>query len=136
MDPDFNLPKILGDPVVIRDWTINGLPQDQLSIENAIFISNAARWPLMIDPQGQANKWIKFTGRDKNLAVTKLSMPTFLRTLENAIRYGQQILLENVEETIDPALEPVLLKHVFKKGGQLLLHLGDQDIPYSNEFKL
>ena len=36
---------------------------------------------------------------------------------------------------MDPALEPVLQKRIFKKGGQMLIRLGDQDVPYSNEFK-
>merc|ERR1719478_174355 len=84
----------------------------------------------MIDPQGQANKWIRNMGKTKNLAVIKLSDPTFLRTLENGVRYGQAILLENVEEVLDPAL----LKQVFKKGGQWLLRIGDSDVPYSDEF--
>lgn len=30
----------------------------------------------------------------------------------------------------------MLLKQTFKKGGQLLLHLGDSDVPYSTDFKL
>ncbi|CAE7943172.1 DNAH6, partial [Symbiodinium sp. KB8] len=46
------------------------------------------------------------------------------------------VLLENVEEVLDPALEPVLLKQTFKKAGQVLLRLGDTDVPYSDEFKL
>jgi dynein heavy chain len=43
--------------------------------------------------------------------------------------------LENVEEKLDAAIEPVLMKQVFKKGGQWLLKLGDQDVPYSQEFR-
>ena len=48
--------KVLGDPIKIRDWNIAGLPTDPFSVDNGIIVSNARRWPLMIDPQGQANK--------------------------------------------------------------------------------
>lgn len=34
---DSSVSKILGDPLIIRDWIINGLPSDTVSIENAIF---------------------------------------------------------------------------------------------------
>jgi dynein heavy chain len=88
----------------------------------------------MIDPQGQANRWVKKMGVDKNIAIIKLSESTFLRTLENAIRYGAAVLLENVMEVLDPALEPILLKAIVKKGGQLILRLGSEDVPYSEEF--
>lgn len=55
--------------------------------------------------------------------------------LENCIRFGQPCLLENVEEELDPMLDPVLQKQTFKKGPQILLKLGDQDIPYHNDFR-
>ncbi len=42
--------------------------------------------------------------RDEGLKVIKLSDSDFLRTLENAIRFGQPVLLENVEEELDPSL--------------------------------
>jgi dynein heavy chain len=70
-----------------------------------------------------------------NLQVTKLTEKDFLRTLENAIRFGSPVLLENVQEELDPSLEPILLKQIFKKGGQNLIRLGDSDVPYSDEFK-
>ena len=41
----------LGDPVKIRQWQIAGLPKDQFSVDNGIIVTNARRWPLMIDPQ-------------------------------------------------------------------------------------
>ena len=53
--------------------------------------SNARRWPLMIDPQGQANKWIKNMERANNLHVIKLSDSDFVRTLENCIQFGTPV---------------------------------------------
>ena len=35
---------------------VQGLPTDSVSIDNAILVTHAKRWPLMIDPQSQANK--------------------------------------------------------------------------------
>ena len=49
----------LADPVKVRSWQIAGLPKDNLSVENAVFVQFSRRWPLFIDPQGQANKWVK-----------------------------------------------------------------------------
>ena len=49
----------LSDPVLIRSWQIAGLPKDNLSIENGVIVQYSRRWPLFIDPQGQANKWVK-----------------------------------------------------------------------------
>ena len=49
----------LGDPVKIRNWQIYGLPRDGLSVDNGVIVEYSRRWPLFIDPQGQANKWIK-----------------------------------------------------------------------------
>ncbi len=51
------------------------------------------------------------------LAVTRLTHPNMLRTLENCIRIGQPLLLEDIGEFLDPALEPVLQKAVFKQSG-------------------
>lgn len=72
--------------------------------------------PLMIDPQGQANKWVKNMEKDNNLAIIKLTDPDILRTLENSLQFGWPVLLENVGEELDPSLEPLLLKQTFKQG--------------------
>eukprot|EP00741_Cyanophora_paradoxa_P024436 tig00022075_g23593.t1 len=135
VDPNFTVERTLGEPVQIRDWNIQGLPADSLSVENAIFVTRGRRWPLMIDPQGQANRWIKNMERANNLQVIKLSDSTYMRTIENCVRVGTPILLENVGEHLDPALEPILLKQVFKQAGRLLIRLGDSDVDYSPDFR-
>jgi dynein heavy chain len=131
---NISLERILSDPVTIREWNINGLPADKLSIENGIFTSNAKRWPLLIDPQSQGNRWIK--KNNEGVKIVKQSQAKYLLTLENAIRLGAPVLVENAGEELDPALEPILLKQIFKRGGQWILKLGDTDIPYSQEFNL
>jgi dynein heavy chain len=132
---DFTLIKALAVPVVVRGWQIDGLPADDFSSENGLLTTMGRRWPLMIDPQGQANRWLRNMYASKNLQIIKLTEKDFLRTLENGIRYGAPVLLENVGQELDPSLEPVLLKQVFKRSGQLLLRLGDTDVPYSEEFR-
>ncbi|MGH0169877.1 UNVERIFIED_CONTAM: hypothetical protein FKN15_057776 [Acipenser sinensis] len=49
---------------------------------------NARRWPLMIDLQGQANKWVKNMEKANTLHIIKLSDSDFVRTLENCIQFG------------------------------------------------
>jgi dynein heavy chain len=51
-----SLTRTLGVAASIRQWQIDGLPSDSFSVDNAIAVFNSRRWPLMIDPQGQANK--------------------------------------------------------------------------------
>ena len=53
-----------------------------------------------------------FQEKENGIDVIKLSDKDFLRSLENAVRFGKPCLLENVGEELDPALEPILLKQV------------------------
>uniref|UniRef100_UPI003AAEEA19 dynein axonemal heavy chain 7 n=1 Tax=Centroberyx gerrardi TaxID=166262 RepID=UPI003AAEEA19 len=132
---NMSLMNSLGEPVKIRTWTIAGLPSDSFSIDNGIIISNARRWPLMIDPQGQANKWVKNMEKANSLHIIKLSDADFVRTLENCIQFGTPVLLENIGEELDPILEPLLLKQTFKQGGAMCIRLGDSTIEYAPDFR-
>ncbi|TMW55097.1 hypothetical protein Poli38472_013859 [Pythium oligandrum] len=125
----------LGDPVQIRKWNIDGLPTDAFSVDNGIIVFNSRRWPLMIDPQGQANKWIRNMEKDNKLVVIKLTDGDYMRTLENAVQFGTPVLLENIEEELDPSLEPLLLKQTFKQGGVTCIRMGDATVEYAESFR-
>uniref|UniRef100_UPI00398EE5C8 dynein axonemal heavy chain 1 isoform X2 n=1 Tax=Pristiophorus japonicus TaxID=55135 RepID=UPI00398EE5C8 len=131
-----NLVLTLGEAIKIRSWQIAGLPKDALSVENGVITQYTQRWPLFIDPQGQANKWIKNLERDQGLDIFKMTDRDFLRSMENAIRFGKPCLMENVREELDPALEPILLKMTYKQQGSTVIKLGDAIIPYHEDFKM
>jgi dynein heavy chain len=98
-------------------------------------IFKGRRWPLNIDPQGQANKWIKKMEHAFGLKVIKLTDGKYLQVLENAIQFGSPVLLENVGEDLDPSLTPILLKQTYQKGTTLYIKLGENTIEYSPNFR-
>ncbi|KAL4429885.1 hypothetical protein ABPG74_022908 [Tetrahymena malaccensis] len=130
--------QFLGEPVKIQQWNIAGLPKDDSSTENGIIIDQSRRWTLMIDPQTQANKFIKNLGKDhaEGLDVLKISNPQLMRTLELAIQFGKRVLLENVGRDLDPSLEPILQQQVVKVGSQLSITIGEKNLTYNPNFKL
>ena len=139
---DVSLSATCGNPVQIQQWNLQGLPSDTLSTENAIILAKGTRWPLIIDPQGQANAWIKtMEGKDNQsgrppLVTAKVSDPKYAQILEGAIRLGASCLLENVLEDLDPLLEPILLKQTYLEGSSVMMKLGENAIPYDSNFKL
>mmetsp|Transcript_30720 Transcript_30720/g.59916 ORF Transcript_30720/g.59916 Transcript_30720/m.59916 type:complete len:4305 (+) Transcript_30720:116-13030(+) len=135
--PEFRLHKILGDPVMIRAWGIQGLPNDDFSIDNGVILNKSLRWGLMIDPQEQANKWIKkMEEESQQLKVIKPTDDQFIRILSTAIQVGLPVLIENVTEQLDPALDPLLLKQTYKQGSRLMIRIGAEVLEYSSEFRL
>lgn len=66
------LMEVFGDALRIRNWELCGLPRDAFSRDNAILMERSRRWPLFIDPQGQANKWIRSMAKDCNLQVMRV----------------------------------------------------------------
>lgn len=111
---DFSLVNVMGDQVVMRNWGIAGLPNDQVSLENGILTTAAERYALCIDPQQQANKWIKNLEKDNKLMIMKFGTKNFLREIQDAVRNGKPVLIEDCEELIDPAIDPILQKSQFK----------------------
>ena len=71
----------LGIPVKIQSWNIAGLPKDDTSTENGIIIDHGRRWPLMIDPQNQANKFVKNLGKDhpEGIEIMKVNDPNLMK---------------------------------------------------------
>merc|ERR1719238_453600 len=64
----------MNDPVQLRMWQLSGLPTDNLSTQNGIMMDRARRWSLLIDPQGQANRYIRNQGKDKEMCANSMDV--------------------------------------------------------------
>ena len=93
-------------------------------MENAIILNKFHRYPLVIDPSGQALAFLSSYLKDKKLTKTSFTDESFLKTLETCLRFGCPLLVQDVEK-IDPILNSVLNKEVYKTGGRVLIRVGN-----------
>jgi dynein heavy chain len=67
--------------------------------------------------------------------VLKFSNGKYLRYLEGQIKNGYPVLIENVGTELDPAIEPLWQKQIYKKGNNYNIKIGDSVIEYSMNFR-
>uniref|UniRef100_A0A8C3JB17 Dynein axonemal heavy chain 10 n=1 Tax=Calidris pygmaea TaxID=425635 RepID=A0A8C3JB17_9CHAR len=132
----FSLESLLTNEVEVSRWVSQGLPPDELSVQNGILTTYASRFPLCIDPQQQALHWIKKKEKKNNLRMASFNDPDFLKQLELAIKYGGPFLLHGVDEYIDPVIDNVLEKNIKVAQGRTFVVLGDKEVDYDSNFRL
>jgi dynein heavy chain len=109
---------------------------------------------MLIDPQFQANVWIKKMHRENDgdsetFVVSKISnskeeqptsgknqQNTFIQFLENTVRFGKTLLLEDMAEDIDPSIEAIVSKQIYMQDGILKINLSNNAVDYHEDFKL
>ncbi|MCJ8738378.1 hypothetical protein PDJAM_G00035190 [Pangasius djambal] len=124
---------MLMDDADLAAWQNEGLPADRMSTENATILTSCERWPLMVDPQLQGIKWIKNKYGD-DLQVIRIGQRGYLDSIERALSAGEVVLIENLEETVDPVLGPLLGRETIKKGRYI--KIGDKECEYNPSFRL
>ena len=120
---------------------MQGLPSDNFSAENGVLIMQSTKPPYVIDPQKQAVKWLKrYMTEDPNLKGQLLQLNTkdasYLAKIELAVRSGQIVILEDVTENIDPALDPIIMKQIIRKGGRNIIKIKEKEIEYNDNFRI
>jgi dynein heavy chain, axonemal len=122
----------LVDQSTVGDWNIDGLPTDPLSIQNGILVTRSSRYPLLIDPQRQAFKWIsamqKRAGNLPPWEVTALNSPKLKDNLEFCMSEGRSMVVVGVEEDLDPLLDPILEKQIIWKGERAVVRIADNEV--------
>ena len=63
-------------------------------------------------------------------------MGDYIKRLESAIQFGQAVLFENIDTEIDPIIDNVLEKNIYKEAGLEFVKLGDNAVDYNHEFRM
>ncbi|XP_065418969.1 dynein axonemal heavy chain 17 isoform X1 [Chrysemys picta bellii] len=124
---------LLTDDADIATWNNQGLPSDRMSTENATILCNTERWPLIVDAQLQGVKWIK-NKYGEELKSIRLGQRSYLDIIEQAISEGHPLIIENIGESVEPVLDPLLGRNTIKKGKYI--RIGDKEVEYHPDFRL
>mmetsp|Transcript_7029 Transcript_7029/g.18100 ORF Transcript_7029/g.18100 Transcript_7029/m.18100 type:complete len:3653 (+) Transcript_7029:117-11075(+) len=129
---------VLATDAEIASWNQDTLPADPVSTENGSIVSNTARWPLIIDPQLQGISWLRHKEghASRNCQIVRLGQKDMMRKLERALESGHTIIIENLGESLDAVLAPVIQRATIKRGRTLYVKVGDSEVEFHPDFRL
>ena len=118
-------------------WRSEGLPSDNLSVENAMCILQSLASPFLVDPSTRASEWLKVSlgTEEAPVEVTTQDDDRFVLTLELAIRFGKTLLIREVNR-IDPILYPVLRRDFAGTGPYKVVQVGEKAVDFNANFRL
>ena len=133
----FDLTRYLSSEREMLQWRSEGLPSDQLSVENALCVLQAQMSPYLIDPSARASHWLKkhLAASETPFEVTNQDDERFFLTLELAIRFGKTLVIEQVN-SISPILYPVLRKELAGQGVYKTVQVGEKQVDFNPKFRL
>ncbi|GBO98704.1 Dynein heavy chain 2, axonemal [Eumeta japonica] len=133
---DLSMKNFLLDDATLRNWNSMGLPDDNFSAENGIIVVRATRWPLAVDPQGQALIWLSELEQKNDIEIVDFGQPNYLKIMENCLSAGKPVIVQNVGEVIDPSIAPILDKAIIRVGGNLVIKFNEKMVPYNSAFRM
>ena len=133
---ELNVVTLLVDSDEMSEWSLQGLPNDDLSLQNASIVTKGRSYPLLIDPQGQGKNWISSKNQYNDLQVTNLKHKYFRTHLEDCLSLGRPLLIEDIEEELDPILNNLLEGNVMSSGKVPKIMVGDREMELIEGFTL
>lgn len=135
VDDKFDVRKFLSTESEQLVWKSQGLPSDELSMENAMVILRSQLCPFLIDPSSRATEWLKHHLKEKKLDVINQQDSNFTTQLELAVRFGKTLIIQEVD-AVEPVLYPILRKDLVSQGPRHVVQIGEKMIDYNDEFRL
>ena len=123
----FNLKDILGEEEAIAEWTINGLPNENVSFENMIIIAETRKekFPVIIDPEGQALRFLREQYANENYIPIKAAQSNATLQLQMALQSGSLVFCENSGDCSNPALLAIIKKELVHIQGDRYIKFND-----------
>ncbi|CAF0769940.1 unnamed protein product [Adineta steineri] len=135
VDDKFDVRKFLSTESEQLVWKSQGLPSDDLSMENAIVILRSQLCPFLVDPSSRATDWLKTHLKNKKVEVINQQDSNFTTQLELAVRFGKTLIVQEVDG-VEPVLYPILRKDLAAQGPRHVVQIGEKVIDYNPDFRI
>lgn len=132
---DFDFRTFLSSESELLKWKAEGLPADDLSVQNGLILEHSVQPPFVIDPNQQASAWLKDHLKDKTVEVVMQQDQRFVTTLELAVRFGKILIIQEADGVL-PLLYPVLRRDLMRQGPRWVVQVGDKTVDYNENFRV
>lgn len=78
---------------------------------NTLILEHSLLWPLILDPQNQANIWIKRVESPNGLVIVKPTSPRWFVQIRECIEHNLPVLLENLDRSEYLEKTPAILRY-------------------------
>lgn len=135
VDDKFDVRKFLSTESEQLVWKGQGLPSDDLSMENAIVIKRSQLCPFLVDPSSRATEWLKVHLKANKVEVVNQQDANFTTQLELAVRFGKTLIIQEVDG-VEPVLYPILRKDLVSQGPRHVVQVGEKIMDYNPDFRI
>lgn len=118
----------------IITWAGHGLSMDDLFVEN-FAIKAWCKTPYIIDPTGTILDVLVQSQLPKRVTVTSFHNESFVKQVEDALRFGGTILIDNAE-SYNPILDSILRQEISQSGGRKTVRIGAKTVDILDEFHM
>jgi len=132
-DVHFTFAGFMSTESQVREWQLKELPGDNFSTENAVLIQKSENWCTNIDPQNQCNIFLK-RKCGKSLQVIDFKDKKYVTLIERACQNGKTVLLEDIQEALDPTLNNIVSKNYITLGKKRKVMVGDRELDWHPKF--
>ncbi|CAI9737451.1 cytoplasmic dynein 2 heavy chain 1-like isoform X1 [Octopus vulgaris] len=131
----FSLRRFLSTESEQLQWKSEGLPSDDLTMENALMILKTSLPAFLVDPSSRATEWLKSHLKNHQVEVINQQDSNFQTSLELAVRFGKTLIIQEIE-AIEPLLYPLLRKDLISQGPRCVVQIGEKIVHYNEAFKV
>ncbi|CAK1578266.1 unnamed protein product [Parnassius mnemosyne] len=109
-DESFSVINFLSTPEKQLKWETEGLPMDQTAVKNAVIIEQALEankcgfTPLIIDPDGEAETWLRNTLSNTQCDFVPQHSEKLTTAMQFAIRLGRTLVVTQVQGAAQPSV--------------------------------
>lgn len=125
---------VLASTKQMADWAHLGLPRDDLYEQN-FAIKQWSEFVFVIDPLGDVLDALASSSPGKKVEQTSFLDSSFMRHVEDAMRFGGTILITHAE-LYDPIMDPILRREFSHTGGRRLVQLEKRGVDILPDFRV
>uniref|UniRef100_A0A183BTS1 Cytoplasmic dynein 2 heavy chain 1 n=1 Tax=Globodera pallida TaxID=36090 RepID=A0A183BTS1_GLOPA len=123
---EFDLLNFLASETDQLRWKLEGLLTNNLALENGAILFGAKNSPFIVDPSGTVCTFLANHFKGSSTEVLRANQSDLMTQVELGVRFGKTLIIDEMDELVEPALVPLLRRDFHTIGARLAVQLGEK----------